>query len=47
MRRFYGIDLETLVALLNDEDILDIEPFSIDTSLFKFKPTKSIAFKKP
>lgn len=35
MRRFYGIDPEALAALLNDEDILDIESISIDSSHVK------------
>lgn len=35
MRRFYGIDPEALATLLNDEDILDIESISIDSSHVK------------
>lgn len=32
MRMYYGIDPDELTALLNDEDILDIEPLSVNTS---------------
>ncbi|KAI5438765.1 hypothetical protein KIW84_024477 [Lathyrus oleraceus] len=31
IRRYYGIDPDVLVTPLNDEDILDIEPLSVDT----------------
>lgn len=35
IRMYYGINPDELAVLLNDEDILDIEPLSFDTSSAK------------
>lgn len=38
LNKYYGLDLETLEALLSNDDIIDIQPISIDTSPIK-KPS--------
>lgn len=35
LNKYYGLDLETLEALLSNDDIIDIQPISIDTSPIK------------